>query len=92
MIFLRKVKLPVPVFFLFLLALFTALWIPRLRYISQTGRLTEEILSSADFRSQPVSDEMMRFVKSWDSPGEAAGLSGWKAISSGRRRICPWKI
>lgn len=74
MIFLRKVKLPVPVFFLFLLALFTALWIPRLRYISQTGRLTEEILSSADFRSQPVSDEMMRFVKSWDSPGEAVGL------------------
>ena len=59
---------------LFLLVLFSAIWTPRLRYASQVGRLTEEILFSADFRSQPVSDEMMSLVKEWDSPGEAAGL------------------
>ena len=74
MIFLRKSKLAAPVFILFLLVLFSAIWIPRLRYASQAGRLTEKILFSADFRSQPVNDEMMSLVKEWDSPGEAAGL------------------
>ena len=80
MIFLRKSKLAAPVFILFLLVLFSAIWIPRLRYASQAGRLTEEILFSADFRSQPVNDEMMSLVKEWDS-----ARRGCRIILAGKR-------
>ena len=74
MIFLRKTKLSVPVFFLFLLIFFSAVWIAHLKEMSQVSRLTDEILFSADFRSQPSSEKLLELAGEWESPGEAAAL------------------
>ena len=74
MILLRKTKLSVPVFFLFLLIFFSAVWIPHLKEMSQVSRLTDEILFSADFRSQPSSEKLLELAGEWESPGEAAAL------------------
>lgn len=74
MISLRKAKYSQILFFLFLLVLAAAIWIPRLKNSSRDGRLSEEIIFSADFRSQPVSDDMMMLLEQSDSPGETAGI------------------
>lgn len=72
--FLRKAKLSVPAFSLFLFVLFSAVWIPHLKEVSQVGRLTEEILFSADLRRQLSSEEMLELAGEWESPGEAVAL------------------
>ena len=44
---------------LFLLVFFTGIWIPRLEYISEKSRLSEEILISDGFRRQKIAKETM---------------------------------
>ncbi len=55
---------------LFLLVFFTGIWIPRLQYGSERSRLSEDILSSAGFRSQKISEEAMEKIKELNAPGE----------------------
>ena len=42
------------VFLLFLLVFTVAIWIPKLQYISEGSRLTDNILENDSFRRQPV--------------------------------------
>ena len=59
---------------LFLLVLGSGIWIPRLKYMSEAGRLTEDILFTADFRRQPVTEELLKEIKNVDQPGEMLGI------------------
>ena len=68
---------------LFLLVLGSGIWIPRLKYMSETGRLTEDILFTADFRRQPVTEELLKEIKNVDQPGEMLGIY-WLETDFGR--------
>lgn len=59
---------------LFLLVFFAGIWIPRLEYGSERSRLSEDILSSEEFRRQTVSGEAMEQVRKMDAPGEALAV------------------
>ena len=68
---------------LFLLVLGSGIWIPRLKYMSEAGRLTENILFTADFRRQPVTEELLKEIKNVDQPGEMLGIY-WLETDFGR--------
>lgn len=68
---------------LFLLVLCTGIWIPRLKYVSEAGRLSEDLVFTADFRSQPVTEEILEEIKEADSPGEMLGIY-WLETDFGR--------
>ena len=59
---------------LFFLIMFPALWIPRLRYISETERLDAGTVSSPGFRSQPLDDSQICEIKEMNEPGELLGI------------------
>lgn len=73
---------------LFLLVLYAGISIPRLKSAGESGRLTEEILFSEDFRSQPVTEEILEKLKSADSPGELLGAY-WLETDFGREDAEP---
>ena len=83
-------QLKIYVFLLFLFLLAAGIGIPRIRYLSETSRLTEDTVPSADFRSQPLPDagsaelsEVMDILRSADSPGELLGI-WWLESDFGR--------
>lgn len=55
---------------LFALIFFAALWIPKLRYLSEAGRLSGNIAESAGFRAQPVNNEIQKVINKMEDPGE----------------------
>lgn len=55
---------------LFLLIFATTLWLPRLRYISESGRLYTGITESSAFRSQPVNSALAETISTIENPGE----------------------
>ena len=59
---------------LFLLVFFTGIWIPRLKYVSEKSRLSEEILISDGFRRQKVSGEAMEELRKIEAPGETLAV------------------
>ena len=58
------------VFLLFLLVFTVAIWIPRLQYISEDSRLTDNILESENFRRQPVDKWTLEQISDMEDPGE----------------------
>lgn len=73
------------IFILFLLVLFAGIWIPRLQYMSETSRLDSDLVSSADFRSQPVSDEVLDAARESGEPGKLLGIY-WLESDFGREK------
>lgn len=63
-------KLPGFCVILFLLVLFSALMFPKLDYISELGRLTEDTPLSSLFRQQTVDPDTLEYLRSLDDPGE----------------------
>lgn len=59
---------------LFLLVFFTGIWIPRLKYVSEKSRLSEEILISDGFRRQKVSGDAMKKLRKIEAPGETLAV------------------
>ena len=70
-------------FILFLLALFAAIQIPKLQSLSEISRLTSDLVFSADFRSQPVSEEALDMARECGEPGELLGIY-WLESDFGR--------
>lgn len=60
--------------FLFLAALASSVCIGNLRYVSEASRLSETIVFSDRFRSQPVPPEIEEQLKGTEQPGELLGL------------------
>ena len=58
------------VFLLFLLVFTVAIWIPKLQYISEGSRLTDNILESDSFRRQPVDEWTLKQISNMQDPGE----------------------
>lgn len=54
---------------LLLCAFFTCLWTGKLRYESEASRLSEDILTSEQFRRQQVSDAVMSEIRETGAPG-----------------------
>ncbi len=55
---------------LFLLIFFCAIWMPRLRYLSESSRLSASTLESGAFRRQLVDEETAEAIRELDAPGE----------------------
>lgn len=55
---------------LFLIVFFCSLWIPKLRYISESSRLNDSITQSAEFRCQPVDEQTAEVIRDMKDPGE----------------------
>lgn len=70
-------------FILFLLALFAGIHIPKLQSLSEISRLTSDLVFSADFRSQPVSEEALDMARECSEPGELLGIY-WLESDFGR--------
>ena len=70
-------------FILFLLALFAGIHIPKLQSLSEISRLTSDLVFSADFRSQPVSEEALDMARECGEPGELLGIY-WLESDFGR--------
>ena len=70
-------------FILFLLALFAGIQIPKLQSLSEISRLTSDLVFSADFRSQPVSEEALDMARECSEPGELLGIY-WLESDFGR--------
>lgn len=70
-------------FILFLLALFAGIHIPKLQSLSEISRLTSDLVFSADFRSQPVSEEALDMARECSVPGELLGIY-WLESDFGR--------
>ena len=68
---------------LFLLALFAGIHIPKLQSLSEISRLTSDLVFSADFRSQPVSEEALDMARECSEPGELLGIY-WLESDFGR--------
>lgn len=68
---------------LLLCVLFTSLWTGRLRYESEKSRLTEQLLSSGQFRRQTVPSEMQDELRKADSPGSLLAVY-WLESGFGR--------
>lgn len=58
------------VFLLFLLVFTVAIWIPKLQYISEGSRLTDNILENDSFRRQPVDEWTLKQISNMQDPGE----------------------
>lgn len=78
----RSIKLRY-LFILFLLALFAGIQIPKLQSLSEISRLTSDLVFSADFRSQPVSEEALDMARECGEPGELLGIY-WLESDFGR--------
>lgn len=78
----RSIKLRY-LFILFLLALFVGIQIPKLQSLSEISRLTSDLVFSADFRSQPVSEEALDMARECGEPGELLGIY-WLESDFGR--------
>ena len=78
----RSIKLRY-LFILFLLALFAGIHIPKLQSLSEISRLTSDLVFSADFRSQPVSEEALDMARECSEPGELLGIY-WLESDFGR--------
>ena len=78
----RSIKLRY-LFILFLLALFVGIQIPKLQSLSEISRLTSDLVFSADFRSQPVSEEALDMARECSEPGELLGIY-WLESDFGR--------
>ena len=78
----RSIKLRY-LFILFLLALFAGIQIPKLQSLSEISRLTSDLVFSADFRSQPVSEEALDMARECSEPGELLGIY-WLESDFGR--------
>lgn len=78
----RSIKLRY-LFILFLLALFAGIQIPKLQSLSEISRLTSDLVFSADFRSQPVSEEALDMARECSVPGELLGIY-WLESDFGR--------
>ena len=59
---------------LFFAVLFSGFFLSSLTDISEVTRLTEDTVSSMDFRSQPLDDEQIREAEGLDDPGELLGV------------------
>ena len=59
---------------LFLLVFSAGLWIPRLEYHSESSRLSDDLVLSGKFRSQPVPEEILDQIKGKQNPGELLGI------------------
>lgn len=70
-------------FILFLLALFAGIQIPKQQSLSEISRLTSDLVFSADFRSQPVSEEALDMARECSEPGELLGIY-WLESDFGR--------
>ena len=70
--------------FLFLLCFFCALWIPKLRYLSESSRLDPATLKSAGFRQQPVDKETEQVIRNMEDPGEYLAVY-WLETKFGER-------
>lgn len=78
----RSIKLRY-LFILFLLALFVGIQIPKLQSLSEISRLTSDLVFSADFRSQPVSEDVLDMARECGEPGELLGIY-WLESDFGR--------
>lgn len=78
----RSIKLRY-LFILFLLALFAGIQILKLQSLSEISRLTSDLVFSADFRSQPVSEEVLDMARECGEPGEMLGIY-WLESDFGR--------
>ena len=78
----RSIKLRY-LFILFLLALFAGIQIPKLQSLSEISRLTSDLVFSADFRSQPVSEDVLDMARECGEPGELLGIY-WLESDFGR--------
>lgn len=63
-------KFPAYSVVLFLLVLFSAIWAPRLIYLSELDRLSEDTVSSPAFRRQEVGVSALEHIRSLERPGE----------------------
>lgn len=71
---------------LFLLILFAGIWTPRLKYISETGRLTEDTVSTAEFRSQPLDEDSIERLRKVSDPGLTLAVY-WLESDFGTERL-----
>lgn len=55
---------------MFLLVFTVAIWIPKLQYISEGSRLTDNILENDSFRRQPVDEWTLKQISNMQDPGE----------------------
>ncbi len=82
---MRHVRYRTYIFLLFLLAVFAVIQMQRLKWIGETGRLNKEILTTAEFRSQPLDSDALAIVRTLDSPGEILGIY-WLETDFGRKK------
>lgn len=59
---------------LFLAVLFSGIFLSRMKESSEVTRLTEDTVSSMEFRSQPLSADVVREALDIDAPGELLGV------------------
>ena len=78
---------------LFLLLSFAGIGIPRLKYLGESSRLTEDTVRSAGFRSQPLPgsnerelQEILINLRNADSPGELLGIY-WLESNFGQETV-----
>ncbi len=71
---------------LFLLALASSVWLGRLTYLSEAGRLNQDIIASDQFRKQPVSSEIASQLQELERPGELLGIY-WLETGFGREKV-----
>lgn len=57
-----------------ILVFLISLWVPELRYLGRSSRLTDNIVETPDFRSQPVGENLMKTVRKMEQPGEYLAL------------------
>lgn len=57
-----------------LLAFFVSLWTAKLVEQGQMERLSENVVSSAEFREQNITEEMLSFLETTSKPGKYIGL------------------
>lgn len=72
--------------FLFAFIFFSALWIPKLRYISETERLTENITVSSRFRRQTIDSRTAELIRNMEKPGEYLAVY-WLESNFGSQKI-----
>ena len=57
-----------------IIAFFVSLWSGRLVQQRQTQRLSEEVVSSVEFREQNINEEMLDFINKTSKPGKYVGI------------------
>lgn len=75
-----------PLLFLFLLVLFEVISISEIRYRSETDRLHDLVTTGSAFRSQPLTEEQAKLLRSVRHPGENVGLF-WLETNFGQENV-----